>query len=207
MKRIRIAWCLVVSLSLTSCAHQRTKRFEAALSEGRCEAALENVPENDENVKYMGKAQRAGGTALSYAVTGAGYTADVVLMVAGGAVLFTVLCGPGLVVALAAHGTGVFPSQLCIPADLNNVKAPTLGKDAYRSTAAWRCPDLTALAHSVRRVSSCYERRDDKPSLDLAKQTLDAVVKNEEFMGCITKDEASSLRQDLFRIDERVRRF
>ena len=210
MKRSRtrglVAAMLALSLALPGCAHQRTKRFETALSEGRCEAALENVPENDENVKYMGKAQRAGGTALSYAVTGAGYTADVVLMVAGGAVLFTALCGPGLIVAMAATGTGVFPSQLCIPADLDNVKTPTLGRDAYRSTASWRCPDLTALAHSVRRVSNCYEAKDDKPSLERAKQTLESVVRNEEFMGCITQDEASGLRQDLFRIDQKVRR-
>ena len=219
MKKHIVKPTLVVLLSFSllniSCAHTRTKNFESALAGGRCEDALENIPEKDGQIKFLGEVNRTTGQVLSYAATGAGYTADVLLTVAGGAVLFTVLCAPLLAVGASGWPTSLdgsvntgpqTPYGPCLPVNLSHLSLPHLGKDIYEGTEAMRCPDLTALSKSVRRVATCSEARETPAALTLAKKTLSSVVNNKDFMSCITADERSSLQTDAYRIEAKLNR-
>ena len=184
----------------------RNEKFETALSAGRCEEALENIPEREGKIKFLGKVDRATGTALSYAATGAGYTADVVVTVVGGAVVFVALCGP-LIAAQALSSNGqVGGSVACLPGDLTGLGSPQMGKEIYKTTQELRCPDLTALSKSVRRVASCIEAKPDRAHLEKAKQTLNSISGSDEVMNCITDEEKSAVREDLYRLDGEISR-
>ncbi len=194
---------LALVFVLNSCAHQRTRRFESALKAGRCEDAVENIPENDPNVKFVGRANRAAGTAISYAATGAGYTADVVLVVTGGVLIFAAVCGPMLLAMAASSSTaGVNPAILCLPVDYKSIPMPSLGKDTYKGTEEWRCPDLTALSRSVRRVASCHESSPDVDGKKHALTTLNSLKTNKDFMNCIGKSERDSIMIDVARLEK-----
>ncbi len=92
MNAFKIIITLALASALISCQSTPQKKFEHSLFVGECEAALTQMPENQTSVKFMRSTQEASGTALSYAVTGLGYTSDAVITVAGGAVIFVALC-------------------------------------------------------------------------------------------------------------------
>ncbi len=195
---------LLSTLVLNACTHSRTKKFESALEAGRCEAALENIPENDGQLKFLGRMNRVAGSALSYAATGAGYTADVIVTVAGGAIVFVALCGPVLVAeSLSQSGHSASP---CLPVDISGLKPTQMGSTIYKDTEELRCPDLTALSRSVRRVAACNENASSPESLARAKQSLTSLNSNPEFMNCITKEERSAVRADIHRLTEKLGR-
>ena len=195
---------LALAFVLNSCAHQRTKRFESALKAGRCDDALENIPENDENLKFVGRANRTAGTALSYAATGAGYTADVVLVITGGVLIFAAVCGPMLLAVMASYGGAAHSGVGCLPVNLEEVPMPSIGKDTYKGTESWRCPDLTALARSVRKVASCHEGSGLAEDKKKALTTLSSLGSNKDFMNCIVKNESDTIRSDIARLENEI---
>ena len=174
---------------------------------GQCTAALESIPENEGSLKYLGRINRTAGTVVSYAATGAGYTADVLLTIVGGAVIFTAVCGPMLAAQVySSHQAGTNYPFNCLPIDVSNIKAPRIGASVYKDTEELRCPDLTALSRSVRRVASCEEKKDKRDALERADKTLTTLSNDNAFMACITTDEKSAVGQDLFRIREKISR-
>jgi hypothetical protein len=192
---------LVVS-SLGGCATERKKKFEDALAGGRCEQAYENIPEYDKTLKFVGRVDRAAESTLSYAATGAGYVSDVVLTVVGGAVIMVGLCAPIAALAIATN------SSVTVPADQNpcfpmpdGIHPPANGAKIYRATEEMRCPDLTALSRSIRRVADCQTRAGTP---DKARITLQSVTSNKDFMGCITSEEAAALKADLYKAGEKI---
>lgn len=191
---------IATTFVISSCATERTKRFESALKDGRCDVALENIPENDKNLKFLGSTQRAAGKMMSYAATGAGYTADVVLTVVGGVVIFSIVCAPFIVAASYGHGG----TAQCFPVNLDGITAPEIGKSAYKNTEDMRCPDLTALSRSVRRVARCHSDHATPDGTKNAVTTLNSLKANKKLMGCITKEERENVLADLLTYENKV---
>ena len=206
MSRKLISLLFSIAFITNSCAHQRGTRFESALKDGRCDEALENIPENDENIKFVGRANRAAGTALSYAATGAGYTADVVLIVVGGVLITAVVCAPLFLAVAASSSAGVNSNAglSCFPVNLKEIPIPTLGEDTYKNTEEWRCPDLTALSRSVRKVASCHETKGTLEDKKNAQITLSSLNSNKKFMNCIVKSERDGIRLEASRLENEI---
>lgn len=204
---VLIVFTLAVFTTNGGCANHAARDFESKLASGQCTAALESIPENDGSLKYLGRINRTAGTVVSYAATGAGYTADVLVTVVGGAVIFTAVCGPMLAAqVLSSSQPGQNYPFNCLPIDVSNVKAPRMGASIYKETEELRCPDLTALSRSMRRVATCEESKDKRESLERANKTLTTLSNDEAFMACITTEEKSAVGSDLFRVREKISR-
>jgi len=179
---------LVLSLLLTSCTTARSKKFASALDGGRCEEALENIPEHGEDLKFSGSVRRATGTVLSYVAAGAGYTADVALNIGTGVLLGTAICAP---ILLATRSTNVDLAG-CYPAEFFNLVDADIGGRTFQSTESWRCPDLTALSQSVRKVARCHAGQGVEGAKN-ALTTLSSIKSNAQFMNCITAKEKAAV--------------
>lgn len=201
---------LIIALcAQLGCTTNRTKHFEAALDGGRCEEDLEYIPEDGGALRFIGKANQTAGTALSYAATGVGYTADVAVTVVGGSVILIALCSP--LVLASASGVPVSYSEtrhhanMCFPTP-SGLRLPAMGAAAYRTTAELRCPDLTSLSKSMRRVAACEERKNQIIAFERAKQTLITIEGNADFLTCVSSEEKIAVRTDLARLREKIER-
>ena len=205
-------FALAISFSSTGCTTSgltkqisgSQSRFEKALAQGRCTDAAENIPENDGSIKFLGRVDRATGTVISYAATGAGYTADVALTIVGGAIIYSALSLPRALPVLPVYA-GDPPSPQ--PAGDITLPSTKLGSTIYDSTSSMRCPDLTALSKSVRRVAACLSKQTDKVNnLASAKKTLDSVASNRDMMSCITPDERSAVQSAKYNVEQLIAR-
>lgn len=206
MKKI-CRWVLSIALA-TACAHAPKPEFDVALSEGHCEEALQHL-NADEKTKFIGRTQRAMGTTLSYAVTGVGYGADVVLTVAGGMVVMIGMCAPAIVAKGPLRnekGETISSINACLPTKWSSITFPHAGRAIYRSTENWRCPDLTAMARGIRRVALCHETKGGRDGLTKASQTIHSLTANNDFMECIAETERDAVRMDAFRLDNLLHR-
>ena len=179
-------------------------RFEKSLAQGQCADAAENIPENDGSIKFLGRVDRATGTIISYAATGAGYTADVALTIVGGAILYSVLSLPR-----ALPTQPVYAGEPSYPKPAADIQLPVskLGSTIYNGTSAMRCPDLTALSKSVRLVAACLSKQTDKAEkLDSAKKTLDSVAGNRDIMNCVTPEEKSAVQSAKYNVEQMIAR-
>ena len=195
-----------MGLVFGGCARERKQRFDQALEARQCDMALENIPEYDENVKFLGRIDRAAQSTLSYAATGAGYVSDVVLTVVGGTVILVGLCAPTIALIALAESASVIDNSHdgyehlgCLPMP-KGVHPPRSGQKIYRATEDMRCPDLTALSKSVRRVTACYERTELPVDLQKTQVSLRSLTSNAEFMGCVSPAERAAVQVDLDRI-------
>lgn len=186
------------SVSLVHCS--TTQKFEQKITEKNCEEALESMPENQTGYQLVSKVQEASGTVLSYSATGAAYTVQVLWDVTATVGAAVVLCAPGIAVAYATqgHGTAVDPvTNLCLPADLKSIQAPYLGKDTYRRTENWNCPDVDGISRSIRKVAQCYAERGGSENQNKALTSLRSVEKSGSFYRCLSEKERSSFLKDL----------
>jgi len=201
MFRVAIASLIFI----TSCSAPQ-KRFEAQLQSQNCEAALEQLPENDSTVQLVKGSQQALGTAAAYTFIGASYTAEVLWDFTAGTVVLVALCSPMLLITTASSvsisphyrnedGTNRYPG--CFPGKVGALSSPPLGRRAKAATQSLRCPDLTSLSQSVRSVASCFERRGDEVSRSQARQALEALQKSDRFYECLPEQEQTELQRQL----------
>ncbi|MES2855293.1 MAG: hypothetical protein V4692_05495 [Bdellovibrionota bacterium] len=182
----------------TACSHQQ-KEFESEITAGRCEDALDRIPENDPMIKLANRTEQATGTIVSYAFAGMNYSAEVLWDVAGGTVMFVALCAP-TIAALALHNGPVFGNANCFPGDIGALGAPPLGRKSLEDTKHLRCPDLTGLSRSLRRVSTCYASRGGPVNLKKASDNLESLQRSSEFYSCLPEAEQTLVKNELAKI-------
>ncbi len=207
--RLRKAWTLFLplalhlslALTLISCSSAQ-KNFDTHLAAGRCDEALERIPEESSGIKLVSKTKQAAGTALSYSLTGVSYTAELIWDVAGGTITFVALCGP--MIALVAASGGAGPAVIgsmeklnCLPGNPRALSSPPLGRNMYESTKDLRCPDLAPLARSMRKIASCYKQRGDEASIKKAQATLGALRSSGDFYSCLPRADQDLINQDI----------
>jgi len=186
---------------LSGCATQQ-KKFETELAKGACDQALLDIPEKTTGAKFISSTHQAGGTLLSYAFTGASYTAEILWDITGGTVMFLGLCGPIIAVEALAinNGGGASGQVVCLsgfPEKIDRLGAPPLGRKAYRSTANLRCPPLEGLSQSIRQVASCFAGQKTSQSQARARKTLESIRNSGEFYNCLNSEEQKSVDQAL----------
>lgn len=177
------------ALATCACTHGGETATAEAVDAGRCEEAARHVGLGTLE-RSAAKAQELGGTATSYGVAAAGYTADVVITGSTGIVSLLVFC-PLTAAQLASCASGhcflgdvsgsCFDDPLrLVPESDEKAEGPTigpgLGAKALTATSSWRAnPGSVTLAEDMRRVAACYERRDRRDDLIKANIQLQQI--------------------------------
>ncbi len=193
---------ILISLSMFNCSSQ--KKFESKLTEKNCDAALQEIPENQPGYKMISKSQEITGTVLSYAATGSAYTVEVLWDTAATVGAVVVLCAPGMVANTA--GSVVSQGQAspvyagCFPGDITAVHAPAWGRKTRARTKNWNCPNVDAISQSIRRVAQCYTKHDTVESRHKAELTLQSLQNSKSFYECLSSVEKDSIKNDLSKI-------
>lgn len=188
----------LVSLSLNLAACRSEQKFEQKILENKCEDALEDLPENQTGYKLISKTQELSGLVLSYSATGAAYTVQVLWDVTATVGSVTILCAPTIAVVAASKENGHENIQpYCFTGDIKKIQAPYLGKETYKNTESWRCPDVDTISRSIRKVAHCYLERDGQDNRNKALSSLKSVEKSGTFYQCLSNKERESFLKDL----------
>ncbi len=178
----------------------RTRKFEENLNAKKCDEALYTVPQREPLLSMRTEVEETGGKVLSYTATGAAYTAQVLWDVTAGAVTFVIACGPLLAVAIVSPpldssgaGANFNPCVFNPGSTWDTLSAPKLGEKTFKKTKKWRCPEYTELSRSIRRVTTCYRDRGDVESLKRAQTTIDSLIKSDNLLKCLPKEEVDEV--------------
>jgi hypothetical protein len=190
----KILYLALIGLFANAACTTTLKKFDSALAANHCEDALEKLPENEMGAKLLSKTQEASGKTLSYALTGMSYTAEVLLNVVGGTVMFVALCGPSV-------AAGVWTTDgrqgVCLPGRLDALAPPNIGHKTYQATENLRCPNLVPMSRSMRKVASCYLKRETKEAIEQAHKSLLAIQDSKDFYNCLPNDEKQAIGNEL----------
>ena len=182
--------------------------FDELLASGACSEAGENIPaENDLKRRVLNRTEQAGGSILSYAFTGASYTAEVLWDLTAGTVMFVALCGPTLAVMVAAQDSSHNPATgslpvVCLPGKIGALSSPPLGRDAYEATKNLRCPVVTELSQSLRKIATCYENKHNPADLQKSLTTLQSIENSGNFYECLPMDERNFVTRERVRVEK-----
>ena len=183
--------------------------FKRHIKEKSCDEALDTVPENDPSVRLFKQAENTTRSAISYGYIGVNYSAEILWDTVAGGLTLVVLCSPGLLASATLVTRGeisrVAGGPYCLPLNhLNAVLAPPIGRQAIRSSAEWRCPDVSTLIHSLRSVSACFEEWENHASLLRAERSLTVGQESTGFYSCFNSAEKTNLDLDLVRIRNKL---
>jgi hypothetical protein len=187
---IKILTILLLLLSL-SCSTQSQKwKFQTMISEGKCEMALENLP-NTNFHQASNLVTKVLLTPVSYVLSGVGYTTDYLLLVTSGVAYVAIVCGPTMFASAAAAAEGGALRCLPIPSKTIIVKTD-FGKDIYRHTKKMRCKNVDPISESLRQVASCYHSRGDT---QLALKQKEAIENDSYFNQCLSSVEKHQVQE------------
>ncbi|MGZ3769936.1 MAG: hypothetical protein ACXVCP_09900 [Bdellovibrio sp.] len=188
----------VVFFFLIGCSTFNNRdEFANHINNDDCDKALLVVPENQQTYNIASVTKEAGGTIISYSLTGAAYVTQVVWDVTVGATSAVILCAPAIAVAVAEGSNAHVNGNLCIPADIKPILSPQLGKNTYKNTETLRCPDVSGLSKSIRSVAQCYSKKGGTDNFRKAVSTLESVTKSGSFYRCLPSEELSAFTKDL----------
>ncbi|MES2769014.1 MAG: hypothetical protein V4596_07705 [Bdellovibrionota bacterium] len=187
---------IILSFQLVQCTS--TKKFDQKISEQNCEEAFDIVPEKQTDFRLISKVEELSKTLMSYSATGAAYTVQVLWDVTATTGAAVILCAPTIAVQAAASQNPDSRTSigLCIPADIKKVQAPYLGRETYKKTKKWRCPDVDGISRSIRKVAQCYADRNQKDDRTKAFKALESVANSGSFYKCISDTERESFEKD-----------
>ena len=232
--KVTYPWLVVWTLSFglcTGCSEHRSTELDDVIRSGDCERAAQDVAAGaNSETKVIDHVQTITGTAASYGLATAGYTADVVVAASAGVISVVVLCPvPFLVIAACAtarSGCGSFDGSFaCFDYSWPNAlvaygsnsetdtshpnHAPTfglgLGSDAYGQTEGWReNAGMLSLSRKLRKVATCYEAQDTRESLVKASAQLQQIHESHMY-DHIGPTERGQVDRDIGRVYARLR--
>lgn len=182
---------IFIMIIFTLSCQNSPKKYEQEIQSQHCEQALENIPENESSYKFLQSTQSAAGKIISYSLTGAAYTAEVILDVAIGTVGGIILCAPTLALRSSSYQARYESGSSipCIPANNFIPFSPPLGRNTRSSTRTLECPSLDGLSKKVREVAQCFSQRGDAESKSKAIKTLESLENSKNFYECLSVNE------------------
>jgi len=231
--KVTYQWLVIWTLSFglcTGCSEHRSTELDDMVGSGDCERAAQSVAAGaDSETKVVDRVQTISGTAASYGLATAGYTADVMVVASAGVIAVVVLC-PVTLLGIAActsarSGCGAIGHMVCfdnpgrfVPGvQDSNARtdtthpndAPTfglgLGSGAYWQTEGWREePGMLSLSRKLRKVATCYEAQDTRESLVKASVQLQQIHESHLY-DHIGSTERGQVDRDIGRVYARLR--
>lgn len=185
---------IAIFLFLSSCT--TSKQFESHINANNCDEALREAPQNKNDFRLVSETQYAAGSILSYSVTGAAYTADVVIYMSTTALIGIAVCFPAIIVDNSLGGAGKITNE-CYSDVTKDLEFSHYGRTTYEATKPLRCPRVDTLSQAVRKVASCYVKKGGAENSNKALRSLYSVYKSKEFYRCLTPSEREAYERDL----------
>lgn len=181
-----------MSLIIFSCTSQSNLKKQH-LTSGQCEKAF---VEKDfgEGKELWSKVHEAGGTGVSYLLTGLGYSTDVIVMFTGGIAASVTICSPWILIESLGHAPLNISVKCVGEIGGKTAKAlnPKLGPTLNKGTSQWRCPDLNPIYEGLLQVSSCYENAgEEKLAVEQLQNMMDSTV----FQNCLSESNWKELKE------------
>lgn len=185
-------WLVAAMVSAGACAHAPPLEFSERVRAGRCEDADSFLRAHRRGPPVESRVKQAVALPLSWALTGAAYTVEAVVVVGGGVVGTVVICSPIMAVEVVARGNGVASGE-CLAtmgdAIFSDMTLPGAGRWVRKSTGGWRCADTTPISEDLRAIAECYAWRGGPGDLERAKQQLSALSAAKDVLRCASKEE------------------
>jgi hypothetical protein len=182
----------IILLLLTGCQHSRSASELAEA--GDCEAAFNEIPWETSQVKFAENSKQVAGTAASYAATGLGYLTDAFVFVGEGAYKTIVYC-PYATVALATAIAMKANMQHLVFCGKDQVKiaGSRFGQKIYYRTSNLRKTDFNKISEINRSVASCYVKKGGHENRQLAREKLEPLATDSDFLRNISSEERDKL--------------
>lgn len=178
------ALSLFCSLLIIGCSHKETENqylVPSAVEASSCLAQLQSA-KRETTYKVFDVVKNGVETGASYVLTGAGYTADFVVVLIGGVGAGVIICSPIIALEGGLAGGG-HASGECIGGVASSIGSyfpeDGLGKSLYQGTEELRCPEIDYISKALRRVFQCYQDRGqiEKARLQAKKLLSDPLLK------------------------------
>jgi hypothetical protein len=203
---MRFPVLLLLALAV-GCAHAPAPEFSQRVRQGRCEDAVSFLRAHPRGPTAESRLKQVVTVPLSYVLTGLGYTAEVAVVVGGGIVLSGAVCAPVAAIELTARGDGELSGD-CFVMMLGTVFAdaslPGVGRGIHAATKDWRCADMSPVSEDLRAIAECYAWRGAAGDLERARQQLDVLVRSEELLRCVSKEERAKVQRDVDYVNEKL---
>ena len=172
---------ITLLIFLSSCSSsQKEKDFNSLIANGKCEEAIQNIPDTTKHkIGNTLKMSTAGTT--SYLLTGTGYLVDYVILIGSGVATLAISCGPSIAASIAAKGAGQIQ---CLP--IGFLKDTKLGPKIYEQTSELRCQNIDHISKAMRKISGCYS---DSGKNEKAKKQLLTIIKDPYYQKCLSAGE------------------
>ena len=179
-------------MTSAACAHAPPMEFSERVRAARCEDAASFLRANPRGPPVESRMKQAVALPLSWALTGAAYTVEAVVVVGGGVVGAVVICSPILAIEVAAKGNGNASGE-CLAtmgdAIFSDMTLPGAGRWVRKSTGGWRCADTTPISEDLRAIAECYAWRGGPGDLERARQQLSTLLAAKDVLRCASKEE------------------
>lgn len=194
-------------LAATACAHAPAPELSQRIRQGRCEDAVSFLRAHPRGPPVESRLKQVVAVPLSYALTGVGYTTEIAVFVGGGIILSGAVCAPVLALEVAAKSSGQGTVECfggMLDAVLGDGKLPGFGRGIHAATKDWRCADMSPISEDLRSIAQCYAWRDGEGDLERARQQLDVLVRSEDLLRCVSREERSALERDVAAVNARL---
>ncbi len=183
MKRRTSINTTFVLLFILSCASAKNLGKDH-LTPGSCEAEFTRT-KLPEGQSIWSKLAQAGGTGVSYMVTGLGYSTDMILSFTSGVVAGVAICSPLILLDTVAEDIPILSGECLgdVGVAVASATNPGLGKVASKGTERWRCPNVDPVAEGLIRVADCYKSNGE---MDRAQEQLWRIENSAVFKQCLS---------------------
>ncbi|MEK6775223.1 MAG: hypothetical protein AABY64_14880 [Bdellovibrionota bacterium] len=180
----------LLSVSLLAC-QSKPQKFTEDVHTQQCENALEHIPENETTYKVLNTVQVNGGKLISYTLTGAAYTTEILYDVTIGTIGGVILCSPTILLSLSSsqRNTNSAEPAYCFPYQGQFPWSPPLGRTMRNKTKHLACPNLNNLSQNIRNVAKCFADRKDPENRLRALKTMESIENSKNFYECLSDNE------------------
>ncbi len=83
------------------------------------------------------------------------------------------------------------------PSGLDLIPKSNIAGKVYEGTKSFRCPDVSSLGQSIRRVAQCYAKRGGEANFQKATKTLESISNSQHFYECLPQSEIELFTKEL----------
>jgi len=183
------------SLASVSCSSPQGQKTppQSSASLSVCEHKLKSAFQVGSNPDLVGHVKQVSGKVVSYAWTGANYTAEFLWDVTSGILVLAALCGPVLAAQAASSGYAHSQPLQCLPGRVDVLVSPRLGEKAYRDSAPLRCPDLSDFSSQLKEVLACIPEELNSEERQRIRLSLRNLMNSGEMFSCLDEDVKSKI--------------
>jgi hypothetical protein len=183
---------IIILLTFAGCQHSPSSSDLA--QGGQCDAAFDAIAWETSQIKVAETSKQVVGSAASYTATGLGYLTDAFVFVGEGAFKSIVYCPYATVALGAAIATQArMPHLVFCGKGSIKVEGSDFGEKIYYHTSNFRKTDFDKISEINRDVASCYAKKGGDENKRIARDKLEPLAENEDFLKNLSGEEHARL--------------